>query len=71
MTWDTKAGEFAGIFGTTAYYETEKSDQFAINVDSGKFSFYDASGGASTEKTEDGDFLFVFDGDEFFKLKSR
>lgn len=67
----TKRGDFDGFYGNTAIYATEKDDQFAIDTESGKFTYYDARKGAKTQITSDGNFMFVFEKKNVTKLSTK
>lgn len=67
----TKRGDFDGFYGNTAIYATEKDDQFAIDTETGKFTYYDARKGAKTQITNDGEYLFVFEKKYVTKLSTK
>ena len=67
----TKSGDFNGIYGTTAFYQKENDDQFAIDVNTGKASFYNARKNAKSEYSEDGKFLYAFERKTISKLSTR
>lgn len=67
----TKAGDFNGISGTTAFYETEKDDQFAIDVNTGKATYYDARKGAQTIKGTDGSYMYIFEKKQVTKVSTK
>jgi hypothetical protein len=54
-----------------AFYRTEKNDQVAIDLNTGKYTNYDARKDADTETSEDGDYVFVFEKDKITKVKTR
>ncbi len=66
-----KDGEFNGIYGKTAFYEKDNGDVFAIDVNSGKATYYDARKDAKTEYSEQGDYLYVFEKKKITKLKTN
>lgn len=67
----TKTGDFNGIYGTTAFYQKENDDQFAIDVNSGKATFYNARKNAKSEYSSDGNFLYAFEKKVITKLSTK
>jgi outer membrane protein assembly factor BamB len=67
----TKAGEFNGIYGTTAFYQKENDDQFAIDVNTGKATLYNARKDAKAYYTSDGKYLYSFDHKTILKLAAK
>jgi outer membrane protein assembly factor BamB len=70
--WTVKTkddGEFAGVFGSVAFYETDRGDQFAINLETGKGKYYESD--KKNEITKNGEFIYVFNGDEIFKVAAK
>lgn len=67
----TKSGDFNGIYGTTAFYQKENDDQFAIDVNTGKATFYNARKDAKAEYSSDGDYLYVFEKKMITKLSTK
>lgn len=57
----TKAGDFDGIFGNTAFFSTDRGDQFAIDCETGKYTLYDGRKGAKVNQTLDGEFIYVLE----------
>ena len=67
----TKAGDFNGIYGTTAFYQKENDDQFAIDVNSGAATFYNARKNSKAEYSSDGKYLFSFEKKSISKLSTK
>jgi len=67
----TKAGDFNGIYGTTAFYQKENDDQFAIDVNSGKATFYNARKDAKAYYSSDGKYLYSFDHKTILKVAAK
>jgi outer membrane protein assembly factor BamB len=67
----TKSGDFNGIYGTTAFYQKENDDQFAIDVNSGKATFYNARKNAKAEYSSDGNYLYAFEKKVITKLSTK
>ena len=67
----TKSGDFNGIYGTTAFYQTESDDQFAIDVNTGKATFYNARKNAKAEYSSDGNYLYAFEKKVVTKLSTK
>jgi len=67
----TKTGDFNGIYGTTAFYQKENDDQFAIDVNSGKATFYNARKDAKAEYSSDGEYLYAFEKKVITKLSTK
>jgi outer membrane protein assembly factor BamB len=67
----TKAGDFNGIYGTTAFYQKENDDQFAIDVNTGKATFYNARKDAKAEYSSDGNYLYAFEKKVITKLSTK
>ena len=67
----TKAGDFNGIYGTTAFYQKENDDQFAIDVNTGKATFYNARKEAKAYYSYDGKHLYSFDHKTILKVASK
>jgi len=67
----TKTGDFNGIYGTTAFYQKENDDQFAIDVNSGKATFYNARKDAKAEYSSDGNYLYAFEKKVITKLSTK
>ncbi|MFZ4548923.1 MAG: PQQ-binding-like beta-propeller repeat protein [Bacteroidales bacterium] len=67
----TKNGDFNGIYGTTAFYQTESDDQFAIDVNSGKATYYNARKNAKAEYSSDGNYLYAFEKKVITKLSTK
>ncbi len=72
-TWvvKTKKGDLYAVNNGVAFYRTEKNDQVAIDLTTGKYTNYDARKDADTETTEDGEYVFVFEKDKITKAKTR
>ncbi len=67
----TKAGDFNGIYGTTAFYQKENDDQFAIDVNSGKATYYNARKNAKAEYSSDGKYIYAFEKKTISKLSAK
>jgi outer membrane protein assembly factor BamB len=67
----TKDGDFNGIYGTTAFYQKENDDQFAIDVNSGKATFYNARKNAKAYYASDGKYLYSFDHKSILKVEAQ
>lgn len=67
----TKAGDFNGIYGTTAFYQKENDDQFAIDVNNGKATFYNARKEAKAYYSSNGKHLYSFDHKTILKVASK
>lgn len=67
----TKAGDFNGIYGTTAFYQKENDDQFAIDVNSGEATYYNARKNAKAEYAVNGEFLYAFEKKTISKLSAK
>lgn len=67
----TKSGEFNGIYGTTAFYEKENDDQFAIDVNSGKATFYNSRKGGKAMYSADGKYLYSFERKVISKMSTQ
>lgn len=67
----TKAGDFNGIYGTTAFYQKENDDQFAIDVNTGKATFYNARKEAKAYYSNDGKYLYSFDHKTILKVATK
>ena len=67
----TKTGDFNGIYGTTAFYQKENDDQFAIDVNSGKATFYNARKDSKSEYSSDGNYLYAFEKKVVTKLSTK
>jgi outer membrane protein assembly factor BamB len=67
----TKTGDFNGIYGTTAFYQKENDDQFAIDVNTGKATIYNARKNAKAEYSADGNYLYSFERKTISKLATK
>lgn len=67
----TKSGDFNGIYGTTAFYEKENDDQFAIDVNTGKATFYNARKGGKAMYSADGKYLYSFERKVISKMATK
>ena len=67
----TKAGDFNGIYGTTAFYQKENDDQFAIDVNTGKATFYNARKDSKAEYSSDGKYLYSFERKTILKVATK
>lgn len=67
----TKSGDFNGIYGTTAFYQKENDDQFAIDVNTGNATFYNARKNSKAEYSEDGKYLYAFEKKTITKLATK
>ena len=67
----TKKGDLTTVNNGMAFYATEKSDQVVIDLETGKYTTYDARKGADTEIYEDGQYMIVFEKDRVTKLKTK
>jgi outer membrane protein assembly factor BamB len=67
----TKDGDFNGIYGTTAFYQKENFDQYAIDVNSGKATFYNARKNSESEYTADGKYMYIFEKKTLTKLSTK
>jgi outer membrane protein assembly factor BamB len=67
----TKDGDFNGIYGTTAFYQKENDDQFAIDVNTGFATFYNARKNSKAEYSSDGKYLYSFEKKSISKLTTR
>ena len=67
----TKAGDYDGIFGNTAFFSTDRGDQFAIDCETGNFTMYDGRKGAKTIQTLDGNFLYVLEKKNLTKAATK
>ncbi len=70
--WDveTKLGTFKGVHGSTILYKKENGDDIAINVNSGKTSYFEAKKSTNSIVSNDGKYLFSYDGKELLKYKT-
>lgn len=67
----TKKGDLTTVNNGMAFYATEKSDQVVIDLETGKYTTYDARKGADTEIYEDGQYMIVFEKDRVTKVKTK
>lgn len=67
----TKAGDFNGIYGTTAFYQKENDDQFAIDVNTGEATFYNARKNSKAEYSLDGKYLYSFEKKSISKMSAK
>jgi len=67
----TKTGDFNGIYGTTAFYQKENDDQFAIDVNSGKATFYNARKDSQADYSRDGKYLYSFERKTILKVATK
>jgi outer membrane protein assembly factor BamB len=67
----TKTGDFNGIYGTTAFYQKENDDQFAIDVNTGKATYYNARKDSKSEYSSDGNYLYAFEKKVVTKLSTK
>jgi outer membrane protein assembly factor BamB len=67
----TKRGDLTGVVNGIAFYATEKSDQVAIDLNTGKYTTFDARKDSFAEFTDDGEYIFVFEKDKITKAKTR
>ncbi len=67
----TKTGDFNGIYGTTAFYQKENDDQFAIDVNTGKATFYNARKNSKAEYSSDGAYLYAFEKKTISKMSAK
>jgi outer membrane protein assembly factor BamB len=67
----TKTGDFNGIYGTTAFYQKENDDQFAIDVNTGKATIYNARKNSKAEYSADGNYLYSFERKTISKLSTK
>lgn len=67
----TKSGDFNGIYGTTAFYQKENDDQFAIDVNSGAATFYNARKNSKAEYSSDGKYIYSFEKKSISKLSTK
>ncbi len=67
----TKTGDFNGIYGTTAFYQKENDDQFAIDVNTGKATFYNARKGGKSMYSADGKHLYSFERKVVAKMATK
>jgi outer membrane protein assembly factor BamB len=67
----TKAGDFNGIYGTTAFYQKENDDQFAIDINTGQAKYYNARKDAKAYYTSDGKYLYSFDHKTILKVAAK
>jgi outer membrane protein assembly factor BamB len=67
----TKTGDFNGIYGTTAFYQKENDDQFAIDVNTGKATFYNARKNSMVEYSSNGKYLYSFEKKTVSKMAAK
>ena len=67
----TKAGDFNGIYGTTAFYQKENDDQFAIDVNTGKATFYNARKDSKADYSSDGKYIYSFERKTILKVATK
>lgn len=67
----TKAGDFNGIYGTTAFYQKENDDQFAIDINTGKATIYNARKNAKAEYSTDGKYIYAFEKKTISKISTK
>jgi outer membrane protein assembly factor BamB len=67
----TRSGEFNGVYGTTAFYQKENDDQFAIDVNTGAATFYNARKNSKAEYSSDGKYLYSFERKSIIKLSTK
>lgn len=67
----TKDGEFNGIYGTTAFYQKENDDQFAIDANTGSATYYNARKNSESEYSSDGKYMYIFEKKTVSKLATK
>ncbi len=67
----TKSGDFNGIYGTTAFYQKENDDQFAIDVNTGKATTYNARKNSQAQYSSDGKYIYAFEKKTVTKLSTK